>query len=140
MYEGVTKVNDDTSEPLHIRAVDERGRRGWSQKDAAKAAGMSLRAYQEFESGRSDPQNKNLRGILRAFGFDGTSSGDRASEQLHVRVGQMCPTCHRPVFPKEVEAFRNMIGAYLLTLDENDREARIFEETRRIFEVDRNTM
>ncbi len=117
------KVNDDR--PLHIRAQDERDRRGWSQKEAADAAGMSLRAYQEFEAGRSSPQSKNLRGILRAFELDGSEPPPEPRE-------------NGPAWPKDIRAFQNMIGAYLLTMSEPEREAWIFAETRRIFESARS--
>ena len=132
-----------TEKPFHIRIADERDRRGWSQQRAADAAGMSLRAYTNFEKGKTKPQAKHLRGILDAFDLDGSRTADPAAPHS-LAVGQLCPTCHRPVFPEQIEAFRNMIGAQLLTLPEDEQLERIFAETRRIFEsvhkpVDRDT-
>lgn len=130
-------MNDESAhtEPLHIRAIEERDRRGWSQSDAAKAAGMSLRAYQEFESGRSRPQSKNLRGILRAFGFDENVALVPVGP---LRVGEFCSTCHRPVFPDDIQPFLNMLGAWLLTLDDGERQELIYQRTREIFETVHN--
>ena len=125
-------MTESSDRPLHVIAADERDRRGWSQKDAAAAAGMSLRAYQEFESGRSKPQSKNRRGIVRAFELDGTQS---PLEQDSPTGWDICPTCGTPAWPQDVRAYHNMIGAYLLTMTEQEREAWILRETRRIFEA-----
>jgi len=108
-----------TDKPLHIVIADERDRRGWSQKRAADEAGMSLRAYTNFEKGKTKPQAKNLRGILRAFELDGSASIE--------------PTVSPGDWPADVRAFQNMIGAFLMTMSEAEREAWIFAETRRIF-------
>jgi len=107
---------------LHVVIADERGRRGWTQQEAADAVGMSLRAYANFEAGRTKPQGKNLRGILRAFGLDGATA---QGEPAPVSVAD---------WPTDVRAFQNMIGAFLMTMSEAEREAWIFAETRRIFE------
>ena len=120
--------NESADQPLHISAADERKRRGWTQQDAADAAGMSLRAYQEFENGRSKPQSKNRRGILHAFGLDGS-----APELPAAPLGDICPECGGVIFPDDVRTFLNMWGAFIMTMPADKRQQFILQETRRVF-------
>ena len=43
----------------------ERRRRGWTQTELAKAAGVSLNTLSNFENGKSDLHGPNLRAIRR---------------------------------------------------------------------------
>jgi transcriptional regulator with XRE-family HTH domain len=111
--------------PLHERIVEERGRRGWTQEEVAAKAGMSLRAYNSFENGRSKPQGKNMRGILSVFELDPSASDeDERDETLET-------------WPPEVHVFLDMLGAFLMTMTEAERLVFIHDETRRVIGYNR---
>ena len=105
---------------IHDRVRDERKRRGLTQKQFAERVGMSTRAYQDFETGHRDPQSPNLRRILAEAGL--TLDGEDAV------------TGEQVAWPRDIAVFLDMLGAYLLTLDEDRRLRVIHDVTRQIFE------
>lgn len=107
--------NDDM--PGRVRA--ERKRRRLTQEEVADAAGVSLRSYQMFETRRSVPQAENLRSILAA---------------LEIEPGDETARTTRAGWPPDVQVFLDVMGAYLVTLSDEDRLTTIHNVTRQIFE------
>lgn len=107
--------NDDL--PARVRA--ERKRRRLTQEEVADLAGVSLRAYQMFETRKSVPQAENLRSILAALEIDPGDETARAT---------------RSGWPADVQVFLDVMGAFLSALSEEDRLATIHSVTRQIFE------
>lgn len=104
--------------PLHVRIAEERVRRDWTQEDVAARAGMSLRAYHSFENGKTRPQGKNMRAILKAFDMD-ESGEDRRDATLES-------------WPPDIEVFLDMMGAFLSTMPDAERLSFMHDTTRRI--------
>lgn len=104
---------------LRKRARERRKELGLSQTEAAQRAGMSLRAYQNFESGQTKPQEDNLDGIIRALGL---------AEEQEVIAEET-----RSEWPRDVQVYLDMVGAYLATLDDETRIQWMREQTRKIF-------
>lgn len=115
----------DTDLPKRVR--DARRRQGWTQEDVAEKAGMKLRAYQNFEGGHSWPQPANLRGILIAVGLD--AAGEEHPEAPRVVAGTE--------WPRDVDVFLSMLGAFLMTMTEDQRLGVIHDLTRQVFEANR---
>lgn len=89
-----------------------------SQQDVADAAKMSLRAYSDFENGKSqNPQGDRLERILAHVGI---ADDETATET-------------REGWPADVQVFLDMLGAWLSTKGEAERLEIIHEQTRRIF-------
>lgn len=107
--------------PLHERIAEERKRRGLQQDEVAERAGMSLRAYNSFENGRSKPQGRNMRAILSVFELDPSASDQDARDET------------LETWPPEIHVFLDMLGAFLMTMTEAERLAFIHAETRRVF-------
>lgn len=107
------------SKTLAEQAADERRRRGLTQQAVAQNAGVSHRAYQDFEGGKTKPQRDTLRKIAEAL-------------DLQIEDADMAQMT-REEWPRETQVFLNMLGAFLDTLTTEDRMAFIHEETRRIF-------
>lgn len=103
------------------RARLERKRRRMTQEQVAEQAGMSLRAYQMFETRKANPQGENLRAILRVLDID--PDGDITAETT------------RAEWPADVSVFLDVMGSYLVTLPERDRLSVIHDLTRQIFEA-----
>lgn len=105
--------------PTQVR--DERRRRKMTQRQVAEQAGVSLRAYQNFESGESVPQQKNLESILRVVPIDvnepdltGARDATISSWPADVQV-----------FLDMMETYVDLMGGFLATLDEDERRAYI---------------
>lgn len=54
-------------ELLAARLRDERGKKGWSQPEAAKRVGCYLNTYKGWELGKTFPQAKWHEGIVKTF-------------------------------------------------------------------------
>lgn len=108
------------NEDLPDRVRRERQRRDWTQKDMAKRVGMSVRAYQNFETRKGSPQGANLRAILRAVDLD--PEGEDVAETT------------REDWPRDIRVFLDVMGAYLATMGEADRLETMHRLTRQIFE------
>lgn len=108
-------MNDGVTTQARAR----RRRRGWTQAEAAGAAGVSLRTYQMFETGRTIPQGGNLRAILAALDMDADADG--AGEQT------------RTDWPMDIQVFLDVMGAYLATLPGVERLDVIHSLTRQVF-------
>lgn len=106
-------------EELRKRARERRKELGLNQAEVAERAGMSLRAYQNFEAGTTKPHEDNLDGIIRALGL---------SEEQEVVAEET-----RSEWPRDVQVFLDMLGAYMATLSDEDRMRFMQEQTRRIF-------
>lgn len=107
------------SDDLQDKARAARKQRGWTQERAAQEAGVSLRAYQMFETGKARPQDANMRSILRALELDRGSADTAAAT--------------RSGWPVPVQVFLDMIGAYLMTMDEETQLEVMSDVTRKIF-------
>jgi transcriptional regulator with XRE-family HTH domain len=112
--------NDDD---LAGRARRERRRQGLTQEQVAERAGVSLRAYQMFETRKSVPQSENLRAILGVL--DIAAEGDATAQTT------------RSGWPLDVQVFLDVMGAYLVTLSEEVRLSVIHGLTRQIFDRER---
>jgi transcriptional regulator with XRE-family HTH domain len=102
---------------LRARVRGERKRRGWTQEETAQRAGVVLRTYQGFESGKSWPQPANLVAILAALEIDEDAN----------------PADEAPGWSGDVAVFLDVIGAYLEQLGDAERLHFMRDETRRIF-------
>lgn len=114
--------NDDLDLAGRVRAI--RKGRKWTQKQMAVEAGMSVRAYQNFETRKGEAQPENLRGILRAAGLDAEQP---VSEDEQVAAET------RASWPPVVAVFLDMLGAYLNSLPEGERLEAIHDLTRQVF-------
>lgn len=110
--------------PTRVRAA--RRALKWTQEQAARESGVGVRTFQMFENGQSWPQPANLRAILRAVGLEVESE-----EVLDP------PRILRGEFPRDIEVFLSMLGAYLNTLPEAQRLEVIHDLTRQIFQAHR---
>lgn len=106
-------------EDFPARVRGERKARGWTQSQMAEAVGMSLRAYQGFETRKNVPQPENLRRISEVAGID--LNGEEGTQET---------------WDPEVQAFLDMMGAYLTYgVAEDRRRAVIHDLTRQIFQA-----
>lgn len=64
--------------------------RGWSQDQAAKAAGLTNSALSEYERGRKTPEFKNVRKIVAALGYR-LSAIDRCEDFLQELRAERVP-------------------------------------------------
>lgn len=115
-----TQTRDNTSRPLHERAIERRGVLGWTQAEAAEKAGMSLRAYNDFENGKTKPQGRNRLNIIAALSLD--RGGDEVAETT------------REGWPLHIQVFLDTMGAFLMAQSLEDQLAFIHDENRRIFD------
>lgn len=90
-----------------------------TQKQMAKRAGISLRAYQNFENGSGWPQPPNLGAILDAAGV--------AMEQDAAALAT------RGEWSRDIKVFLDMLGAYLDTMSDEERLEFIHRMTREVF-------
>jgi DNA-binding XRE family transcriptional regulator len=74
MGEGVTGMT--VREALQEALQAGRAARDWSQEDAAREIGVSLRTYVRWEHGESEPGITHVRRICRAFGWKLPFLGD----------------------------------------------------------------
>jgi transcriptional regulator with XRE-family HTH domain len=76
----------DLSRTLTILRIS----RGWSQDQAAKAAGLTNSALSEYERGRKTPEFKNVRKIVAALGYR-LSAIDRCEDFLQELRAERVP-------------------------------------------------
>jgi transcriptional regulator with XRE-family HTH domain len=82
-----------------------RKERGWTQQDLADHAGVGKRTVQSIEAGESKkPQQAKVDAIARALDIEG--SPEEAARR----------------WTKDIETFRDVVGAYLAALPEADRK------------------
>lgn len=109
-----------THAPFNQQVANAREDRGLTQAEVAEAVGMSLRAYGDFETGKTHRlQARNRRSLMRFFGWD------RESEPADT-------VAESDEWPPDIRVFLDMIGAFLSRMDEESRLAWMREETRRI--------
>ncbi|HET7387341.1 MAG TPA: helix-turn-helix transcriptional regulator [Nocardioidaceae bacterium] len=108
---------------LPERAFKRRKDRKLTQEQVASGAGVSLRAYQGFESGKSSPQGGNLRAILAFLDIDPDGDDDAATT--------------RTTWPADVQVFLDVMGAYLATFPDVERLDAIHNLTAQIFRTTR---
>jgi transcriptional regulator with XRE-family HTH domain len=89
-----------------------------TQEQMAARAGVSLRAYQNFETGNGWPQPSNLSAILDAAG---------------VELPDAVAAAARDEWPRDIKVFLDMLGAYLDTMTDEERLAFIHRMTREVF-------
>lgn len=129
-------------ETLAEKARAERKRHKWTQEELARRAGVSLRSISNFENEEVTPQPANLRAILRALGMDEQLADAEAEGQASEPAATSeptelpeCPVCAKVQWPADIQPFLNMLGAWLITKPEHERERQIFALTRQIFEA-----
>lgn len=110
---------DATNEGLRSAVRDKRRALGLTQRQMAERAGVSVRAYQNFENGQGKPQAANLRSIVKAAGLNGSAEG--------------LAEITREEWPRDVKVFLDMLGAWLTTMADDDRLKVIHRMTRDIF-------
>lgn len=82
-------------------------------------AGVSLRAYAAFEKGENVPQQKNLEAILRVLPVEASQLDLSGAREATVES-----------WPADVRVFLDVMGAFLTTMEEEERLAVIHEATR----------
>lgn len=109
---------------LAERVREARKAMGLTQADFARKAGVGARTYQMFEGAKSVPQPANLRAILRAAGLDETQinpTGDPTAVAV-VRT-----------WPADVSLFLDVMGDYLVSLNDDDRAQVMRDVTRSLY-------
>lgn len=109
----------DATNEVRAAVRDRRRDLGLTQEQMAARAGVSPRAYQNFEAGKGKPQAANLRAILKAAGIEDTP-------------GALADVI-REEWPRDVKVFLDMLGMYLMTMADADRLKFIHRITRDIF-------
>lgn len=89
----------------------QRKARGMSQEDLAEASGVSLRAVQNAELGKNTPQEGNLLAMLEVLGMAPSAEATRKS------------------WPRDIQVFLDVMGAYLSTVPEDSRLEKYREMT-----------
>lgn len=112
-----------STEDFPTRVRIERKKRHWTQQDLADRTGVSLRAIQNYEGGKSVLQAPNLRTVLAALDID--PDDDPPGDEVAAET--------RNSWPAEVSVFLDMLGAYLMTMPEERRLRSIHDMTRMIF-------
>lgn len=110
-------------EDVVTRVRNARKKRRWTQAELAENAGVSLGTVQNFEGRKSAPQPENLRNMMRAVG-------------LEVDDAEVAEAT-RAEWPGEVQVFLDMMGAYLMSMQESERMTVIHDLTRQIFSAHR---
>lgn len=118
----VMTENAQDQKPAHVRYRDQRKRLKLTQRQVAERAGIGLRTYQLFEKGETTPQPANMAAIAAALGID-------LAPELRVAppTNGDAPDIE---WPADIDAFVSMMGAFLITLDEDKRRAFIHDLTR----------
>lgn len=110
---------DEMRDALRTRVRDRRKELKLTQEQMAERAGVSVRAYQNFETGNGWPQPVNLGKILDAAGVDMDTDA--------VAVAT------RGEWPRDIKVFLDMLGAYLDTMGDQERLEFIHRMTREVF-------
>lgn len=97
---------------------------GWTQEEFEARSGVPVRTLQAILAGKSKrPQRTTREGI------------ERAAAQIEAALGLSTPEKTTETWPRDVRAFLDTLGAFLVyTLPEDEREEWIHQENRRIFE------
>jgi transcriptional regulator with XRE-family HTH domain len=107
----------DEHENFPARARAARKSRKLTQAELAELAAVSTRTVSEYENGGGiSPRNEQA--ILRALGLIGDADA---------------ATFTRAAWPGDVDVFLNMLGAYLMTVEEGRRLGIIHDLTAQIF-------
>lgn len=115
----------NAAEDLVERVRSARKSRGWTQRQMAEQAGVSLRTYQNFENRAGTPQGANLRAILKAVEID--------------TIGEDTAEATRDAWPPDIRVYLDVIGAFLSTMSEEERADFMHDSTRRIVDLTRGT-
>lgn len=109
----------------HLRVRAARKRLKMTQREVATKAGVGLRTYQMFEKGGHTPQAANLQAIRWAVGL--TEDGEEA-----LSIVPTLPTTEviGESWPVDVRIFLDVVGAFLVTMDEDERLEFIHDATR----------
>lgn len=105
---------------------DARRAKGWTQKQLAERAGVSLRAIQAAEAGESRPQPGNMHALRRALEVDAQADDTRAAwtDDVHVSldiIGHMLATFE----PDEREdVVRQLVQWLMMYARQNPRSSR----------------
>lgn len=98
-----------------------RGERGWTQDDLAERSGVPKRTIQDVElDKRKSPQRNTRLRLNAALDIAGDPNDERQS------------------WPNDVQVFLDIMGAWLTTLDEETRLARISQLVRDVVSNNNN--
>jgi transcriptional regulator with XRE-family HTH domain len=122
---------------LRRRVRDERKRRRWNQQELAQQSSVSKRTIWGFETGNSWPHEDNLEKILEAVGLQSLNKlqglsavGGTASAGYDADADVRRQTVES--WPLAIRVFLDALGAYLMTLSEDEQEKYIRDEMLRI--------
>lgn len=103
-------MTQDTTYGQRVRAL--RKAKGWTQEELADASGVAYRTVQDIEADkRARPQRGTVLALNRALEIEGDPDDTRAS------------------WPADVQVFLDIVGAFLSTMDPDQRHAAIREMT-----------
>lgn len=109
--------------PLNRQVAKAREDRGITPTEAAEAVGMSMRAYRDFENGKTKKlQPRNRRAVVSYFGLEDDPASAAAAREVTLES-----------WPNDIHVFLDMLGAFLATMDAETRLEWMHDETRRIF-------
>lgn len=104
-----------SSESYGQKIVRLRKAKGWTQDELAERSGVAKRTLQDVEGDkRARPQRATRVALNAALGVEGDAEDERQS------------------WPKDVEVFLDIMGAWLTTMDEEARLDRIGKLVREI--------
>lgn len=118
-------TRDSSAVPFHKQIEALRKERGYTKKEVADAAGMSLKAYSNFSLGKlkEEPHPRHKRAMREFFGMD--------APRAAAPSGPPVVSLEDDELPKDVKQFRNFVTAYLLTMSEDERDKFMADETKR---------
>lgn len=119
---------DAVDRPLHLRVREARKLLKMTQREVATKAGIGLRTYQMFEKGGHTPQPANLEAIRWAVGLEEKGAAEPALTPL--RVLRPPGDASEDAWPLDVRIFLDVMGAFLVTMDEPERIDFIHDATR----------
>lgn len=104
---------------LAKRVRGERRRRGWTQAELAERAHIKLGAMSNFERRKSNLQPGNLRAVLEVLGLEDEAGDEEAATT-------------RQEWPPDVRTFLDIMGMFLMSLDDGQRLQVIHDLTRQV--------
>jgi len=107
-------ANENGNAGIASQIRQQRKAKGWTQQQLADAAGLSLRMIQDAETGKRRPQPANLVDIRRALDIEGDATETREG------------------WPRDVQVFLDVMGAFLSSMSESERDTTMRAITARI--------
>lgn len=132
------RANGEHSEAMSEigrRVRERRNRLGMSQKELADEAGVNRDTVGAIEAGKGFRQRKlvAIETVLERLEEEmGIHAPPLQHSHLPAATGALpaCETCGRIIWPDRVELFFDVLGAYMLTLNDEDQEQAMSDITR----------